>query len=234
GICFIMKRRSELCRNFQQGSCQYGARCKFLHPAQQQPPNPYGFGVQNPSQIRSGFGFGANNQSQQKASERGNRFLPLSGAGSLGPRQSDSQTQVANHVCNDPNACKQQIVEDFKNERPLWKLTCYGHWKYLPCDISGDISYEELRFAAYDDAKRGLPLHQIVQRETGLCNSKIEEFNNLIRGPYQTSSKSSFSGFNSPPSQFLLSSQGSFENNKLASAPSVGLFGSTTGGSHQP
>ncbi|GLJ41227.1 hypothetical protein SUGI_0853380 [Cryptomeria japonica] len=220
-----MSRRTELCRNFQRGSCRYGSDCKFLHPTQQ-PSNPYGFGVKNPSQTRSGFGFGATHQNQ-KASERGNRFLPLSGAGSVGSQQNDSQPQVANHVCNDPNICKQQIVEDLKNERPVWKLTCYSHWRSLPCDIIGDISYEELRFAAYDDAKQGLSLQQIIQRESSLVNSKKEEFNNLLRTPYRPPSNSSSSGFNSSSAPF------SFQNNTIASVPSVGLFGSTTGGTYQ-
>lgn len=33
----------------------------------------------------------------------------------------------------------------------------------FPCDIVGDISYEELRTAAYDDAKRGLSVQAIVR-----------------------------------------------------------------------
>lgn len=32
-----------------------------------------------------------------------------------------------------------------------------------PCDIVGDISYEELRALAYDEAKRGLSLQSIVR-----------------------------------------------------------------------
>jgi len=31
-----------------------------------------------------------------------------------------------------------------------------------PCDIVGDISYEELRAAAYEDARKGLPVQAIV------------------------------------------------------------------------
>lgn len=31
--------------------------------------------------------------------------------------------------CTDPESCKRQIVEDFEHERPIWKLTCYGHCK---------------------------------------------------------------------------------------------------------
>lgn len=33
----------------------------------------------------------------------------------------------------------------------------------LPCDVSGDISYEELRAMAYEEAKRGVPLQSIVR-----------------------------------------------------------------------
>ena len=35
-----------------------------------------------------------------------------------------------------------------------------------PCDIVGDISYEELRLAAYDDARRGLSLQSIVRSDS--------------------------------------------------------------------
>ena len=31
-----------------------------------------------------------------------------------------------------------------------------------PCDIVGDISYEELRTTAYEDARKGLPVQAIV------------------------------------------------------------------------
>lgn len=33
-----------------------------------------------------------------------------------------------------------------------------------PCEIVGDISYEELRTAAYDDARRGLSFQSIVRK----------------------------------------------------------------------
>lgn len=57
------------------------------------------------------------------------------------------------------------MIKDFGNESPLWKLTCYGHVNYGPCDIVGDTSYEELRALAYEDAKSGLCLEAIVERE---------------------------------------------------------------------
>ena len=33
-----------------------------------------------------------------------------------------------------------------------------------PCDIVGDVSYEELRAIAYDEAKRGISLQSIVRK----------------------------------------------------------------------
>ncbi|XP_050218302.1 zinc finger CCCH domain-containing protein 16 [Mercurialis annua] len=171
-----MAFRKDLCRNFQRGSCQYGERCKFVHATQQQQQHQN----QNP------FGFG--NSSQQK---QNNQFKPFENKWSrtaTGPssRQPDNQPsqQSGNHSCTDPDSCKRQIAEDYQNEKPLWKLTCYGHSKNAPCDIVGDVSFEELRAIAYDEAKRGLTLQSIVERERNLLSSKLIEFESLLRNPY--------------------------------------------------
>ncbi|XP_031504117.1 zinc finger CCCH domain-containing protein 16 isoform X2 [Nymphaea colorata] len=197
-----MYRKQEVCRNFQRGSCQYGARCKFLHTVPQQTEsnpygfgtkaasqaeaNPYGFGVKAAPQAKGPVGFGAKNQNQKPFENKWNRFSPLNSASTTSSRQSESQ-QAATHTCTNPETCKYQIVEDYKSEQPLWKLTCYGHWKYLPCDITGDISYEELRAAAYDDSRKGLPLQLIVERERNLLKNKIAEFDSFLQKPYVSS-----------------------------------------------
>eukprot|EP00249_Psilotum_nudum_P007281 c20446_g1_i2 orf=449-1672(+) len=168
-----MNRRQEVCRDFQRGSCRFGARCKFSHEVPQRQSNSSVF--VNQSHLRAGPNRG------------GNYYGPLSGTGFTQKQQQPqlSQIQVKEHKCIDPRVCKEQIKEDFQNEHPMfWKLTCYAHWKYLPNDITGDVSFEELRSLAYDDAKQGLSLKDVAQREKMMFSAKNAEFENLLKGPY--------------------------------------------------
>ncbi|KAK6944618.1 hypothetical protein RJ641_025720, partial [Dillenia turbinata] len=207
-----MPPRKELCRNFQRG--------RYLHSSQQQPklnfvgfggqvgsqfpqggtqqqkPNPFGFGVQSNSQTRGANDFGSRQQNQFKPFQnKWTRNPPTAAGGSPALRQPGTQSQPPNHKCTDPESCKRIIVEDFEQERPLWKLSCYAHCRSSPCDIVGDVSYEELRAAAYDDAMRGLSLQSIVERERSLLNSKLVEYENLHSNPYVIPSNSKIASF---------------------------------------
>ncbi|RAL48192.1 hypothetical protein DM860_005616 [Cuscuta australis] len=259
-----MPRKNELCRNFLSGSCRYGAHCKFLHATQQQSkPNVFGFGSQNGSQSQrtnfqqqqqnppNPFGFGVQSNSQSRRDDNAglkqSQYKPFENkwvrgsANNSSPstRQPDNQQAAPTHTCTDPGSCKRQIVEDFQNEKPLWNLTCYGHLKNGPCDAFGDVSYEELRSAAYEDAKRGVNLQSIIERERSLIRSKLAEFDSLVHNhnhhsaPANSTSGSQSSLFGasqafptsaqSPPSASSFGQLGALLNTSGRSAPSSSI-----------
>ncbi|KAJ3696292.1 hypothetical protein LUZ60_001669 [Juncus effusus] len=233
-----MSRRQQPCRNFLSGHCRFGANCRFSHDSQNQnqnqnqnqsnaATNPFGFGSQKQStqtsqqqqqQKPNPFGFGVqntttNNNSPFKTSPS-NAFA----------KQPETQTQPSVHTCSDPEACKKIMIEDSKNEAPLWKLTSYGHAKNGPCDVSGDISCEELRALAYEESKQGRALQSIVEGERNLLQSKLAEFENLIRNPFVSKSNafgpsaSSFGNASQSPTVTSFSQLG-VANNAAAASP---------------
>ncbi|KAK8967956.1 Zinc finger CCCH domain-containing protein 16 [Platanthera guangdongensis] len=147
--------------------------------SQQTKPNPFGLGVQDASQFRGAANFSSRNQNPSKPFQ--NKWVrPTDATNSTSFQQTDNKKQAAEHYCTDPESCKRAMAEDFKNEAPLWKLTCYGHGKQLPCDIVGDFSCEELRAAAYEDAKRGLPLQSSVSWLIAVLFSQTLSFVNEL------------------------------------------------------
>ncbi|PON55189.1 hypothetical protein TorRG33x02_300120, partial [Trema orientale] len=45
--------------------------------------------------------------------------------------RSEDQSESTNHSfrCTHLEPCGSIIVQDCEQERPLWRFTCYGHWK---------------------------------------------------------------------------------------------------------
>ncbi|KAL3830089.1 hypothetical protein ACJIZ3_018891 [Penstemon smallii] len=145
-----MPPKKELCVHFQSGRCRFGDRCRNLHPTQQQSktnpfgfgghsgtpfqntnqqqqkPNPFGFGVQNNTQLRGVNDAGFKPGQVKPFENKWTRSTINTGSAPVS-RQSDNKPAAADHKCTDPELCKRVIVEDLKDEKPEWKLTCYGH-----------------------------------------------------------------------------------------------------------
>ncbi|KAM0842979.1 hypothetical protein ACQ4PT_058008 [Festuca glaucescens] len=105
-----MNRRQELCRNFQRGSCKYGAQCRYLHATsnqqqQQAKPNPFGFGAASRQQQQP---FGA--QSQQFQQQQPNRFgFGVQGGGASQQRNAPGPAMpFQNKWVRDPSAPAKQ------------------------------------------------------------------------------------------------------------------------------
>ncbi|KAG5139088.1 hypothetical protein AAZX31_12G015600 [Glycine max] len=167
---------------------------------QQQNTNPFGFGSGSGSQQQqkgNPFGFGKHNSSQLNggphSENKPNQYKPFENKWNRqsskpqqnGVKSENNPKQSEHHICTDPENCKRQIAVDFEQEKPLWILTCYSHCKGAPCDIVGDISYEELRASAYEDANRGMSLQSIVEKERNILKSKLVEFDKLLSEPYK-------------------------------------------------
>lgn len=183
----------QICRDFQRGNCRFGTRCKFVHQTGGSQQNAFNPGPKQTQQ--QGFGT--------------NRFGAFNNAPN---NQRAPQQQMAlpkDHKCGNPKVCQDQINEDATTEQPTyWRLTSYAHWKFLPNDITGDISPEELRALAYDSAKQGLSIQQIVQKEQSLVAAKVAEFEALRRNPYRGPATQALGGFQqglTQPSPFISS-----------------------------
>lgn len=48
-------------------------------------------------------------------------------------------------MCRPQQPLKEVLRSDLKLERPLWVLSCYGHDRNGPNDLTGDVSPEEAR-----------------------------------------------------------------------------------------
>ncbi|KAI3443489.1 hypothetical protein Pfo_000154 [Paulownia fortunei] len=138
-----MPLRKELCGNSQRGVVNMEIAVNFfIHTTtiknqsfwiwpgtpfqhtnqQQQMTNLFGFGVQNNAQLRGANDFWIRtNQFKVIISFNSKATLLLT----------HCQHLAVNPSCTDSEPRKQIIVEDLENEKPLWKLTCYGHNRKL-------------------------------------------------------------------------------------------------------
>ncbi|GKC86693.1 hypothetical protein Tco_1147342 [Tanacetum coccineum] len=114
-------------------------------------------------------------------------------------------------------------------------LVVYFGLRDGPCDIIGDLSFEELRASAYDDAKRGTGIHSIVDKERTLLSSKLIEFENLLRNPYTPRQSSTFATQNTFPGTSANVFPQTVQNNAPPSVSSFSQLGTNfNSGSYEP
>lgn len=59
---------------------------------------------------------------------------------------------------------REAVQFDDENERPAWRLTSYGHEREGATDLTGDTSFEELRWQQLQAARSGTPAAQVRLR----------------------------------------------------------------------
>lgn len=57
---------------------------------------------------------------------------------------------------------REAVQFDDRNERPPWRLTSYAHKREAPSDLSGDTSFEELRWQQLQAARGGATAAQVL------------------------------------------------------------------------
>lgn len=210
-----------MCRDFLRGNCRFGSRCKFLHEFPQQQRQQPAFGVKNQGQHQP-----------LTVGKGGNYYSPLTSQ-----KKEKTRTPLKEHRCTELKECKLQIKEDLENEQPVfWSLTCYAHGKYLPNDVDGDVSFEELRAHAYAAGKQGVPFDGVVQNERSMFAGKKKEFDYILENPYTgpASSGRGFHGNNVPQQEALKMSFGTATPGFSSSAngPSFGPTGPLQNSAH--
>lgn len=76
---------------------------------------------------------------------------------------------------------RETIAQDLATEQPSWLLSCYGHKREGPCDLTGDVSFEEAQWKFYSDRAAGIPDFKLVEEFKGAVASKERELRALKR-----------------------------------------------------
>ena len=98
----------------------------------------------------------------------------------LSPTQPSSTNQKSGGPKEpEPSNPRETIHQDFQNEQPLWRLSCYGHRREGPCDLTGDVSFEEARYKFYSDRAHGVPDYKLVEEFNSAVAAKERELRAL-------------------------------------------------------
>lgn len=196
-----------------------------------------------PGQQRDSNRFGAFNQPEQDRGPQNNR------GGQRNPRQQPH------------NADWRAVVrDDLKNERPNWPFSCYAHQRDGSNDLTGDYSFEEVRWEEIQAIKAGVSIASAVSNFNVASKALDQQWQTLSRvsrppsmgGPPIEPPRNSFSApspfqpatpfgqvvgaFGSHPAaaHFTPSPGGLFQSSPAEAMPSAGPFTGALAGTASP
>ncbi|GAX74526.1 hypothetical protein CEUSTIGMA_g1975.t1 [Chlamydomonas eustigma] len=169
--------RAFKCLSENMPKLQWGTGTGSNNPGFQRGPNA----AESSSSWGSGLSKqagGGNSGGSNVKGQNHNQFQLLSGSA----RYSDPRSSARQQGTPTTEDARRVVPRDLQQELPQWKLSCYGHNRDGPNDITGDVSMEEARWKhIHDKNVLGKPDHKAAEEFRQAILAKDRELHTLKR-----------------------------------------------------